>query len=80
LAEIERLRKQLEEALRAHKRSGAPLSKGEPKNRAQPPGRKPGAAYGRQATPPIPSRVDEQMHVPLLERPDDPVKREGALD
>ena len=32
LAEIERLRKQLEEALRANKRSAAPFSKGEPKS------------------------------------------------
>src|SRR3989449_11770638 len=31
LAEIERLRKQLEEALRANKRSAAPFSKGNPR-------------------------------------------------
>src|SRR6266700_7172386 len=68
LAEIERLRKQLEEALRANKRSAAPFSKGEPKSDPKPPGRKPGAAYGRRATRPVPSRVDEQIQVPLPER------------
>jgi transposase len=65
LAEIERLRKQLEEALRANKRSAAPFSKGKPKTNPKPPGRKPGAAYGQRATRPVPSRVDEQIHVPL---------------
>ena len=68
LAEIERLRKQLEEALRAHRRSAAPFSKGEPKTNPKPPGRKPGAAYGPRATRPVPSRVDEQIHVPLPPR------------
>ena len=65
LAEIGRLRKQLEEALRAHKRSAAPFSKGGPKSDPKPPGRKPGAAYGQRATRPVPSRVDEQVPVPL---------------
>ena len=65
LAENERLRKQLEEALRANKRSAAPFAKGEPKAEPKPPGRKPGSAYGQRATRPIPSRVDEQIHVPL---------------
>jgi transposase len=68
LAEIERLRKQLEEALRANKRSAAPYSKGNPKPDPKPPGRKSGAAYGQRATRPIPSRVDEQIHVPLPPR------------
>jgi len=68
LAEIERLRKQLEEALRANKRSAAPFSKGNPETDPQPPGRKPGAAYGRRATRPVPGRVDEQIHVPLPPR------------
>jgi len=66
LAEIERLRKQLEEALRANKRSAAPFSKGEPKSNPQPPGRKPGSAYGQRATRPVPSRVDEQIYVHSL--------------
>src|SRR5438093_13007997 len=65
LAENERLRKQLEEALRANKRSAAPFSKGEPKSNPKPPGRKPGAAYGQRTTRPVPSRVDERNHVPL---------------
>jgi transposase len=68
LAENERLRKQLEEALRANKRSAAPFSKGEPKSNPKPPGRKPGAAYGQRATRPVPSRVDEQIPVPLPPR------------
>src|ERR1022692_1146377 len=65
LAENARLRKQLEEALRANKRSAAPFSKGEPKSDPKPPGRKPGAAYGQRTTRPFPSRVDEQIPVPL---------------
>lgn len=65
LAENERLRKQLEEALRANKRSAAPFSKGEPKSNPKPPGRKPGAAYGQRTTRPVPSRVDERIDVPL---------------
>lgn len=68
LAEIERLRKQLEEAQRANKRSAAPFSKGDPKPDPKPPGRQPGAAYGQRATRPVPSRVDEQIHVPLPPR------------
>jgi len=66
--ENERLRKQLEEALRANKRSAAPFSKGDPKPNPKPPGRKPGSAYGQRATRPVPSRVDEQIHVPLPSR------------
>ena len=65
LAENERLRKQLEQALRANKRSAAPFSKGEPKSDSKPPARKPGAAYGQRAPRPVPSRVDEQIPVPL---------------
>jgi transposase len=67
-AEIERLRKQLEEALRANKRSAAPFAKGEPKSNPKPPGRKPGAAYGQRAARPVPNRVDEQINVPLPPR------------
>ena len=51
----ERLRKQLEEALRANKRSAAPFSKGELKSDPKAPGRKPGAAYGQRATRPVPA-------------------------
>ena len=60
LAENARLRKQVEEALRANKRSAAPFSKGNPQSDPQPPGRKPGAAYRQRATRPVPSRVEEQ--------------------
>jgi len=64
LAENERLRKELEEALRSLKRQTAPFSKGEPKPNPKPPGRKPGAEYGQRASRPIPARVDEQIPVP----------------
>src|SRR5271169_4489850 len=62
--ETERLRRELEAALRASKRQAAPHSRGNPKR----PGRKPGRDYGRQACRPVPSRVDERIAVPLLER------------
>jgi septal ring factor EnvC (AmiA/AmiB activator) len=66
--EIERLRRELEAALRASKRQAAPYSRGEPKANPKPPGRKAGRAYGRRACRPIPSRVDEEFHVPLPEQ------------
>jgi transposase len=66
--ESERLRRELEAALRASKRQAAPHSRGEPKSNPRRPGRKPGRRYGRQACRPIPSRVDEQIAVPLPER------------
>lgn len=65
LAENARLRKALEEALRATKRQAAPFSKGAPKLHPKPPGRKPGAKYGRRASRLVPTRVDEQIPVPL---------------
>src|SRR5881398_844177 len=66
--EVERLRKELEAALRAGKRQAAPHSRGELKANPKPPGRKAGRAYGRRACRPIPSRVDEEFHVPLPEQ------------
>src|SRR5215467_3125659 len=66
--ETERLRRELEAALRASKRQAAPHSRGNPKINPQRPGRKPGRRYGRQACRPIPSRVEEQVSVPLPER------------
>jgi transposase len=66
--EIKRLRQELEAALRASKRQAAPHSRGEPKGNPKPPGRKAGRAYGRRACRPIPSRVDEEFHVPLPEQ------------
>ena len=66
--ETERLGRELEAALRASKRQAAPHSRGTPKANPQRPGRKGGRGYGRQACRPIPSRVDEQIAVPLPER------------
>jgi len=65
--ETERLRRELEAALRASKRQAAPHSRGNPKANPKRPGRKPGRHYGRQACRPTPSRVDEQIAVPLPE-------------
>lgn len=63
---IERLRTALDAAHRAGKRQAAPFSRGEPKKNPKPPGRKPGAAYGRHARRPVPDRVDEthEAHLP----------------
>jgi transposase len=66
--ENERLRRELEAALRAGKRQAAPHSRGEPQANPKRPGRKAGRSYGRQTCRPIPSRVDEQIAVPLPER------------
>jgi len=66
--ETERLRRELEAALRASRRQAAPHSRGTPKANPLRPGRKPGCRYGRQACRPAPSRVDEQIAVPLPER------------
>jgi transposase len=63
--EIERLRKELEEALRALKRQAAPFSRRKPKKNPKRPGRKPGKSYGLYASRPVPERVDEQIAVPL---------------
>jgi transposase len=65
--ESDRLRRELEAALRAGKRQAAPHSRGTPKANPKRPGRKAGRKYGRQACRPIPSRIDEQIPVPLPE-------------
>ncbi len=70
LQEIERLRKALEEALRAGKRQAAPHSRGEPRPNPQKPGRKAGAHYGQQSCRAIPKRIDEKIRVALPERCD----------
>jgi transposase len=44
-AEIERLRRQLDAALRAGKRQAAPFAKGQPAAQPKKPGRKPGKDY-----------------------------------
>src|SRR6266516_2085602 len=64
-AEIERLRKLLEEALRSLKRKAAPFSKGEPKRKPKRPGRKEGSDYGQRAFRGVPDHVDEEIAVPL---------------
>jgi transposase len=66
--ENDRLRRELEVALRAGKRQAAPHSRGRLKAKPKRPGRKPGRAYGRQACRPIPTRVDEEIPVPLPEQ------------
>lgn len=67
-AENERLRRLLEEALRAGKRQAAPFSRRHPKAHPAKPGRKPGPGYGRRCRRPIPPRIDERIEVPLPER------------
>jgi transposase len=67
LAEIEALKKELEEALRSLKRQAAPFSKGGAKRKPRPPGRKPGSAYGKRAFRPLPRKIDQQITVPLPE-------------
>lgn len=65
-AENERLRKELEEALRSVKRQAAPFSRGKrKKKKPKRPGRKAGADYGKQASRPVPERVDQEIPVPL---------------
>jgi len=62
------LRQELEAALRASKRQAAPHSRGRLKGCPKRPGRKPGRKYGRQARRPVPTRVDEEIPVPLPEQ------------
>jgi transposase len=70
LAENERLRKLLEEALRSLKRQAAPFSKGKPKKNPKRPGRKAGEDYGNRAFRAVPDRVDEEIPVPLPKKCD----------
>jgi transposase len=60
IAELERL---LEQSRRGGKRQAAPFSKGSAKDSPKPPGRKPGTQYGRQATRPVPAKVDQHILV-----------------
>ena len=64
-AENERLRRLLEEVLRASKRQAAPFSRHKPKAQPQKPGRKRGQKYGRRCRRPVPERIDEVVEVPL---------------
>lgn len=67
-ADNERLRRLLEEALRAGKRQAAPFSRRHPKAHPAKPGRKPGTDYGRRCRRPVPPRIDERIEVPLPAR------------
>jgi transposase len=67
-AEIDRLRKALEEALRSLKRQAAPFSRGQPKANPLPPGRKSGSAYGKRAFRAAPDHVDDEIEVGLPKR------------
>jgi transposase len=64
-AEIKRLKRLLEEALRTAKRQAAPFSRRNPKAHPRKPGRKAGSQYGRQCRRPIPEQIDEVIDVPL---------------
>jgi transposase len=68
-AENERLRVQLDAALRARKRQAGPFAKGAPKPNPRKPGRKPGQDYGTKAhrQPPSPEQIDEIHEAPLPE-------------
>lgn len=63
--ENERLRRALEEALRAAKRQAAPHSRGAPQEHPKRPGRKRGPCYGRPANRAVPPRVDETLEAVL---------------
>jgi transposase len=67
-AENERLRRALEQALRAGKRQAAPFSRRPPKVHPQKSGRKAGEGYGRRCRRAVPDRVDEILEVPLPAR------------
>jgi transposase len=69
-AENERLRRQIEEAIRAGKRQAAPFAKGQPASQPKKPGRKPGKDYGTKAhrQPPSPEQIDEVHEAPLPDR------------
>jgi transposase len=68
-AENERLRHQLDAALRAGKRQAGPFAKGAPNPNPRKPGRKPGKDYGTKAhrQPPSPEQIDEVHEAPLPE-------------
>lgn len=61
--QIDRLEKVIEQLRRRGKRQAAPFSKGAPKDNPRPPGRKPGAQYGRCAGRSRPEQVDKRIEV-----------------
>jgi transposase len=66
-ARVRELEAKVEELRRAGKRQAAPFSKDQPSPHPGRPGRKPGAAYGRQGRRPVPERVDRVVAVGLPE-------------
>ena len=66
--ENERLKRQLEEAQRAARRQAAPFARGVRNPNPQRPGRKPGAAYGKRHSKPLPDHVEEVIAVPAPAR------------
>ena len=66
--EIERLRRALDEALRAGKRQAAPFSRHRCKANPKKPGRKAGSGYGNAAHRPAPDRIDETLEAELPPR------------
>jgi len=66
--ENKRLRKDLETAQRAARRQAAPFSRGKLKSQPKRPGRKSGAAHGPHHQRPVPSHVDEEIHVSAPEQ------------
>ena len=73
----ERLQEQLDAARRAGCRQAAPFAKNRPQGRGGRPGRKAGAAYGRQGRRRRPAWVDETYSVPV---PDACPDCGGAVD
>ncbi len=67
-AEVDRLRKIVEELQRSVKRQTAPFSKGAPKAEPKPPGRKSGDEHGPHGHREAPERVDEVHRAILPER------------
>ena len=63
--ENERLRRQLDAALRAGKRQAGPFAKGPPRSEPKRPGRKPGSDYGPKAHRRPPAHIDEVHEAPL---------------
>ena len=55
----------MDEARRAGRRQAAPFAKDRPQGRGRRPGRRAGAAYGRQGCRPRPARVDETHAAPV---------------
>lgn len=74
--ENEQLKRQLEKAQRASKRQAAPFSRRTRTPHPRRPGRKPGAAYGKRHSKPIPDHVQQVIEVPAPER----CSCGGALD